>query len=249
MSYKVFLVDDRDLITEGLKALLSNAGDMEVIGSAGSGSAAREKIKALFTSGGIGALPDVVVMDMVAPGVGGAEAIRVIKRDFPMIRIMALVGSNDYDMVYEAVKEGASGYLPVNSSHIDIADGVRVVANGGAIIEADVANRVMAMYASVSKGQSSARSFDASQDEVTRADNTLRLDPLLMPDDHLTSYDLTEKEMEVATRVGQGKNDMEIGNEVYMSENTVSAHVEDILRKLDLKDRVQLANYAIKHFK
>lgn len=211
---KVLLVDDQDILVEGLKLILGKEEDIEICGTANNGRKAYEVCK--------WNRPDVVLMDIKMPDVNGVEATSMIKRDFPSVRIIVLTTFNDDEYIYDALKNGASGYLLKDASPEEIAGAVRTVYNGGALIQSEVAVKVLDKFSELAKGN---------------------------PEKHSDSRTelLTEREKEICRLIAEGKNNREIADELYLSEGTVKNHITKVLIKLDLRDRTQLAVFTIKN--
>jgi DNA-binding NarL/FixJ family response regulator len=214
MMIKVLLVDDQDILVEGLKLILGMEEDIEICGTAGNGKTAYELCK--------WNRPDVVLMDIQMPEINGVEATELIKRDFPEVKIIVLTTFNDDQYIYDALKNGASGYLLKDTSPSEIAKAVRTVYNGGALIQSEVAIKVIDKFSQLAK-----ETVDKNVD--------------------LRAYLLTEREIEVCRLIAEGKNNKEIADQLFLSQGTVKNHITRILIKLDLRDRTQLAVYTIKN--
>jgi DNA-binding NarL/FixJ family response regulator len=137
---RVVIVDDHPLMREGLRALVSSLADMEVVGEAGDGEAARRE--AQLTR------PDVVVMDLHLPGVNGVEATRAVLRAVPTTRVLVLTMFEDDESVFAAMRAGASGYLLKGAEQDEIVRALRSVAAGQAIFGPTVARRIVDFFAS-----------------------------------------------------------------------------------------------------
>ncbi|QIB27271.1 response regulator transcription factor [Caloranaerobacter azorensis] len=211
---KVLLVDDQRILTEGLKMILGREKDIQICGVANSGKEAYELCK--------WNKPDIVLMDIKMPKMNGAEATKLIKRDFPETKVIILTTFNDDEYIYEALKNGASGYILKDATPDEIAEAIRTVYNGGALIQPEVAVKVLNKFSEMAKSK-----------EVRNIDSRVEL--------------LTSKEKEICRLVGEGKNNKEISKELYLSEGTVKNHITKILNKLELRDRTQLAIFAIKN--
>lgn len=211
---KVLLVDDQDILVEGLKLILGKEEDIEICGTANNGRRAYEVCK--------GHRPDVVLMDIKMPEISGVEATGMIKKDFPDVRIIVLTTFNDDEYIYDALKNGASGYLLKDAAPAEIAGAVRTVYNGGALIQSEVAVKVLDKFSELAKGNS--KKYSDPKAEL-----------------------LTEREKEICRLIAEGKNNREIADELYLSEGTVKNHITKVLVKLDLRDRTQLAVFTIKN--
>jgi len=211
---KILLVDDQDILVEGLKLILGKEEDFLICGSANNGKSAYEACQ--------WNKPDVVLMDMKMPGVNGVDATAMIKKDFPEIKVLVLTTFNDDEYIYEALKHGASGYLLKDTSPSEIAAAIRTVYQGGALIQSEVAVKVLDQFSELAKGKKE-KQIDPKTDL------------------------LTEREIEICRLVAEGKNNQEIAAELFLSEGTVKNHITRILIKLDLRDRTQLAVFTIKN--
>ena len=204
------VVDDQELFRRGLTMLLTVEDDIEVVGEAGDGVAATE----LAAS----AVPDVVLMDVRMPKRSGIEACVAIKEVAPTARIIMLTVSDEEADLYDAVKNGASGYLLKDSSIEEVAQAIRVVADGQSLISPSMAIKLL--------------------DEFKQMSRTDR--------QQVPSPRLTDRELEVLKLVAQGLNNREIAKRLFISENTVKNHVRNILEKLQLHSRMEAVMYAVR---
>lgn len=211
---KVLLADDQDILVEGLKLILGMEEDIEICGTAANGKKAYESCR--------WNRPDVVLMDIQMPELNGVVATAMIKKEFPDIKVIVLTTFNDDQYIYDALKNGASGYLLKDTSPSEIARAVRTVYNGGALIQSEVAVKVIDKFSQLVK-----ETVDKTVDPRAEL--------------------LTEREIEICRLVAEGKNNKEISDELYLSPGTVKNHITRVLVKLDLRDRTQLAVYAIKN--
>jgi DNA-binding NarL/FixJ family response regulator len=207
---RVAVVDDQELFRRGLTMLLGVEDDIEVVGEAGDGVAGTE----LATS----AAPDVILMDVRMPKRSGIEACVAIKEAAPTARIIMLTMSDEEADLYEAVKNGASGYLLKDSSIDEVAQAIRVVADGQSLISPSMAIKLLDEFKQMSRS-------DRQQVPTPR---------------------LTERELEVLKLVAQGLNNREIAKRLFISENTVKNHVRNILEKLQLHSRMEAVMYAVR---
>lgn len=211
---KVLLVDDQDILVEGLRIILGKEEDIEICGTANNGRKAYEACK--------NQRPDVVLMDIKMPVMDGVEATAMIKRDFPDVKVIVLTTFNDDEYIYDALKNGASGYLLKDASPSEIAGAVRTVYKGGALIQSEVAVKVIDKFS-----------------ELAREKKEKHVDPRVGL--------LTEREIDICRLIAEGKNNKEIADELFLSEGTVKNHITRVLVKLDLRDRTQLAVFTIKN--
>jgi DNA-binding NarL/FixJ family response regulator len=211
---KVLIVDDQDIIVEGLKLILGKEEDISITGTAGNGRKAYELCK--------WNRPDIVLMDIRMPEMSGVEATKLIKRDFPEVKIIVLTTFNDDEYIYEALKNGASGYMLKDTSPQEIAKAIRTVYEGGALIHSEVAVKVIDQFSQLARGKAE-----------RNTDPRVQL--------------LTERETEICRLIAEGKNSKEIADTLYLSQGTVKNHITRILMKLELRDRTQLAVFTLKN--
>ena len=212
MTIRVVLVDDQELVRTGFRMILDGEDDIDVVGEAGNG---REAIAA------VGRLrPDVVVMDIRMPEMGGVEATRTIAADgrSSETRVLVLTTFDADEYVVEAIRAGASGFLLKDVTPADFVKAIRVVASGNALLAPSVTARLLGRFARLS----------IPADEV-------HADAL---------QELTEREREVLILVAQGLSNAEIAEHLTLAEPTVKTHVSHLLLKLDQRDRAQLVALA-----
>ena len=211
---KLLLADDQDILTEGLKLLLGAEEDIEIVGTANNGKKAYDLCRIRK--------PDLVLMDIQMPEVNGVEATAMIKKDFPQIKIIVLTTFNDDEYIFDALKNGASGYMLKDASPMEILEAVRNVFKGGALIQSEVAVKVIDQFSQLAKDTG---------------------DKHIDPKAEL----LTDREIEICRLIAEGKSNKEIADELYLSQGTVKNYITKMLLKLDLRDRTQLAIFTIKN--
>jgi two-component system NarL family response regulator len=191
--------------------VLAEEPDLEIVGEAADGLEAIEQAAALH--------PDVVLMDVRMPGVGGVEATRRIRHAQPSTKVVMLTVSEDEEDLFAAVRAGATGYLLKEVSIEEVADAVRAVARGQALVTPSMASKLLGEFNVLS------RRVDAQHGGAPR---------------------LTERELEVLRLVAKGMSNREIAAELVIAENTAKNHVRNILEKLQLKSRMEAAMYAVR---
>jgi NarL family two-component system response regulator LiaR len=209
-SIRVLVADDHAIVRKGICALLSTEEGIEVVGEAADGERAIEQVEQLR--------PDVVLMDLVMPGVDGLAATRRISADWPETRILVLTSFAGVDKIMPAIKAGALGYLLKDSDPEVLVDSIRQVYCGNSSLHPSVARALLQEVAHPSG--------ESSHNRLTE--------------------DLTEREAEVLRFVARGWCNQEIADSLTISEATVRAHVSHILAKLDLASRTQAAIYALR---
>jgi len=207
---RVIVVDDQELFRRGLVMLLGVEPDIEVVGEAGDGVTASDLA--------VSTMPDVVLLDVRMPKRSGLQACMRIKEEVPSARIIMLTVSDEEGDLYEAVKNGASGYLLKDSSIEEVAQAIRVVAEGQSLISPSMAVKLIDEFK-----------------EMSRTDR-----------DQVPTPRLTDRELEVLRLVAKGLNNREAAKELYISENTVKNHVRNILEKLQLHSRMEAVMYAVR---
>ena len=207
----MLVVDDHELFRRGLTMLLGVESGIEVVGEASDGAEGTELA--------VSSAPDVVLLDVRMPKQSGIEACVAIKAASPSTKIVMLTVSDEEADLYEAVKNGASGYLLKDSSIEEVAQGIRVVAEGQSLISPSMAAKLLEEFKSISRA--------GTKSEV------------VLPR-------LTDRELEVLNLVARGQNNREIARDLYISENTVKNHVRNILEKLQLHSRMEAVMYAVR---
>ncbi|BBJ43626.1 DNA-binding response regulator [Streptomyces antimycoticus] len=211
-TIRVLIADDQMMVRQGFTVLLNAEPDIEVVGQAVDGADAIDQVAELA--------PDVVLMDIRMPGVGGIEATRRLTEPAgATVKILVLTTFDLDEYVYEALRAGASGFLLKDASADELAHAVRVVAAGDALLAPNITKRLIGEFSRVS---------------VVAPRGPLR--------DRVG--DLTERETEVLTLIAQGLSNAEIAARLVVAEQTVKTHVSRILFKLALRDRTQAAVFA-----
>jgi DNA-binding NarL/FixJ family response regulator len=209
-SLRVLIVDDHDLFRSGLRNLLEEEG-VNIIGEAAAGQEALQIVRELA--------PDVVVMDLNMPGMGGVEATRHISSIAPLTRVLMLTISDQDNDVMDAILAGACGYLLKDSSIQDLMAGIRAAALGESLISPTIASKVLQRIRASS-----------SQPEI---ESTIR-------------SELSDREIQVLKLIANGKDNAMIAGELHISPKTVKNHISNILMKLQIENRIQAAVFAVR---
>ncbi|WP_405594054.1 response regulator transcription factor [Streptomyces sp. NBC_01410] len=213
MTIRVVIADDQAMVREAFSVLLDAQPDIEVITTAVDGLEAVAKAEELR--------PDVIVMDIRMPGLNGIDATRQItaQADLPT-KILVLTTFNLDEYVYEALRAGASGFLLKDASGVQLAEAVRTVSAGEALLSPEITKRLITEFSRLSSSSSA------------------------KPPAHVRVDGLTNRETEVLTLVAQGFSNAEIAGELVVAEQTIKTHMGSILHKLQLRDRTQAAVFA-----
>jgi DNA-binding NarL/FixJ family response regulator len=212
---RVLLVDDQEIIRQGLTTILKYEEGIEVVGQAADG---REAI-ALATR----LCPDIVLMDLKMPELGGVPATRRILQDCPETHVIVLTTYDSDDLVFEALKAGARGYLLKDADHATLAAAIRGVARGEAILSPSVAHKVLGEFRRLAEHPMS---------------RPRPGDPLPEP--------LTAREEQVLALLVEGLANREIAARLFLSEGTVRNHVSTIIAKLQANDRTHAVVTALR---
>ncbi|MER6086623.1 response regulator transcription factor [Streptomyces bluensis] len=210
-AIRVLIADDQQMVRQGFSVLLNTQPDIDVVGQAVHGLDAVAKVAELG--------PDIVLMDIRMPELGGIEATRRIITEHPHIKVLVLTTFDLDEYVYDALHAGASGFLLKDASADQLAEAVRVVAAGDALLAPGVMRRLIT-------------EFSRLRGSAPRAPLKERV------------ADLTERETEVLAHIAQGLSNAEIAERLVVAEQTVKTHVGRILVKLGLRDRTQAAVFA-----
>ena len=202
----VLLVDDHQLVRQGVRAFLDTQPDIAVVGEADSGQAAVTLAEQYA--------PDVILMDLMMPGMDGVEATRRVKQISPRTQIIVLTSYHQDEHIFPAIRAGALSYVLKDVGPVELANAVRKAAAGEAVLHPRVAARVV------------------QELHGTRSEG---VNPFT---------ELSEREMETLHLIADGLNNSEIAERLTISDKTVKSHVSNILSKLHLADRTQAAVYA-----
>ena len=212
-TIRVLIADDQVMVREGFSVLLGAMPDIEVVGEAVNGRDAVERVRELA--------PDVVLMDIRMPEMNGIEATREIVAADGAAKVLVLTTFDLDEYVYQALRAGASGFLLKDASARQLADGVRVVAAGEALLAPSVTKRLITEFSKLAEA------------------------PRLIPAAQQAAYgELTERETEVLVLIAQGLSNVEIAERLVVAESTIKTHVSRVLVKLGLRDRTQAAVFA-----
>ena len=199
---RVLVADDHPLFREGLRTMLASTPDMELVGEASTGEEAISLAAELQ--------PDVIVMDIQMPGVGGIEATRRIVQSSPHVRVLVVTMFEDDGTVFAAMRAGARGYVLKGANYREMTRAIGAIGSGEAIFSPQVAVRLTSYFADMRPAAS----------------------PQAFPE-------LSNREREILDLIAQGHKNPEIAKELYLSPKTVRNHVSNILHKLQVVDRTE----------
>jgi DNA-binding NarL/FixJ family response regulator len=207
---KILLVDDHEVVRLGLKSLLERHPQFEVVGEAGTAREALEQVAALK--------PEVVLMDIRLPGTSGIEACEEIVNKYPATRVIMLTSYAEDEMLFSAIRAGASGYILKQIGSTDLVKAIESVSRGEALLDPAVTQRVF--------------------QEVRRA----------VKEEEASAFaHLSQQEKHVLLLVSEGKTNREIAKSLFLGEGTVRNYVSSILSKLGVNNRAEAAAYAVEH--
>jgi DNA-binding NarL/FixJ family response regulator len=228
MPIRILLADDHTLFLKGIESLLSYKSGFDIVGTARDGLEAIEIARKT--------IPDIILMDVDMPRCNGLEAVRHIKREMPQIKIVMLTVSDSSDDLYQSIKAGAQGYLLKDLEPSQLSYLLKGVANGEAALSGLIAAKILEDFSTLIPSSSSIH--DKTNCNARRNTNKLK--------DVDFENSLSEREIEVLELLVDGKSNQEIAQALVITINTVKTHLSNILAKLHLQNRVQLAVYAVR---
>lgn len=210
---KVVIVDDQEIIRQSLELMLNRKSNIDVVGTAKDGREAISQVRQLN--------PDVVLMDIRMPEMDGIESMKMIKQFTPNTKIIILTTFDDDEYIYDALKNGANGFLLKGVSIVELIKAIEIIHDGGAMMDTTVGSRVLALFAKMAKS-----------------------DFLFKVEDR-NIKELANNELKIIQAIGQGLSNKEIAKALHFTEGTVRNYISSTLKKLELRDRTQIAIFAI----
>jgi len=207
---RVLVVDDHTIIRDGICALLALTGDIEVIGEATNGSEALRMVKEFN--------PDVVIMDIAMPVMGGLEATRRIHKESPRTRILVLTQHDDKEYVLPVIESGASGFVSKAAASSELVSAIRAVYRGDSYLTPTVAKLLVVNYQRAAGKQTTQDPYDQ----------------------------LTERERDVLKLLVEGHSTKEIADILVITPKTVEGHKTNLMAKLGIHNRIELVKYALR---
>src|SRR4030042_192949 len=207
---KVLIVDDHTLVRAGIRSLLTLVSDIEVVGEASDGKEALVKVRQI--------MPDVVLMDLAMPVMGGLEATRRLHKEFPEIKVLALTQYDDSEYVIPIIEEGARGFVAKMSAFSELAAAIQAAYRGGSYLSSTAATALVGETQQKFPGE-------GEQDPYQK---------------------LTDREREVLKLVGRGHTTREIAEILVVSPKTVEGYKSSLMNKLNIHSRTDLIKFAIR---
>ena len=208
---KIILVDDHQIVRDGIKALLIDAEDIDIISEAASYNELREKLKLQN--------PDIIVMDISLPEMSGIEITKLLSETYPNLKVLILSMYTNEDFIFNAIKAGAKGYLPKNTTRKEIIDAIHSIYNNNEYYSESISKTILKSY--VQKAKTSDSPPERAEDK------------------------LSAREIEILKYFAGGMGNQEIADKLFISSRTVESHKNHIMQKLELKITVELIKYAI----
>lgn len=207
---RILLVDDHEVVRLGLKSLLEHHPQFDVVGEAGNAREAVEQVARLH--------PDVVVMDIRLPGTSGIEACQEITTAYPDTRVIMLTSYAEDEMLFSAIRAGASGYVLKQIGGEDLVRALEAIGRGEALIDTSLTQKIF--------------------EKVRQADEKEKASAFI---------NLSQQEKHVLLLVSEGRTNREIAKSLFLGEGTVRNYVSSILNKLEVSNRAEAAAYAVQH--
>nr|WP_181007793.1 response regulator transcription factor [Streptococcus mutans] len=207
------IADDQELIRESLKIVLSSYKDIKVVDAVDDGFAVLESMKKVQ--------PDLVLMDIRMPKMDGVLCTKAVKENYPNVKVIILTTFDDDDFIFKALQYGASGYILKGISMEELYQAIVTVNKGNAMINPDVATKVVKLFSQMAQSNSAIQVQGNSVENISKA------------------------EWKIIQQIGFGLSNKEIAAKLFLSEGTIRNYLSTILSKLNLRDRTQLAIWAV----
>jgi DNA-binding NarL/FixJ family response regulator len=205
---RIYIVDDHQILIDGLQAFFSSIPDIEVVGTANGSAKLLQEVHL--------SQPDIVLLDLNMPKTDGMATLAMLQKDHPRVKVIVLSSYHQLYFINDARKKGAKGYLLKNGSKTELLNAIETVAGGGLWF---------------------AGTETAAEEE----------DDKTFADDFKKKYQLTRREIEIIKLIAEGLSSHEIGEKLFIAENTVTTHRSNILLKLEVKNTGSLLNFARQH--
>lgn len=213
----VLIVDDQQIIIDGISSLLNSTQNIQIIGGSNSGKQAINDVKSLD--------PDIVLLDFNMSELDGIETLEKLKLQFPQLKVIMLTGYDEIELIRESLKKGAKGYVLKNIGKTQLVTAIETVHNGGTFLDVNVQEKVIDSF------------VNATTNPFNKSDNQT------LPRRNL--FELTKREIEVLKLIIAGKKSIDIGNELFISINTVDTHRKNIMSKCNTRNVAELVKLAL----
>jgi DNA-binding NarL/FixJ family response regulator len=210
---KVILVDDHQIVRDGIKSLLSTDKNIDIIAEASDGDELLDELKHYK--------PDVIIMDISLPDKSGIEILKIVNKEYPQIKVLILSMYTNEDYIFNAIKSGAKGYLPKNTSRKILVEAIYKIHNNENYFSDEISNIILKSY------------VKKVQNTEEKPDNKKEL--------------LSPRELEILKLFVEGKANQEIADKLFINIRTVESHKNHIMQKLELNSTVDLIKFAIKN--
>ena len=238
MSIRILLIDDHNLFRSGVRQLLQREADLQIVAEAADGLEGLKRAKALK--------PDVILLDLNMPGLSGLETLKLLVQDVPDARVIILTVSEEADELGQALTAGACGYLTKNIEADTLVAAIRKARQGQPVIADSMTVKLVEQLRSQAQGVRAAPApFDGAGDAAGGVMAAAGRSPGV--GSQAVAARLTTREREIVRLLARGESNKEIARDLDVAESTVKIHVQNILKKLGLTSRVQIAVYAVEH--
>lgn len=212
-NIKIILADDHQLVRDGIRSLLTDAKNIEIVDEASDGFELLEKLKIISA--------DIIVLDVSMPRLSGIEATKKISEEYPEVKVLVLSMFTGEEFVFNAIKAGAKGYLPKNTSKKELLEAIYSINAGNEYFSESISNIILKSYIKKAK---------TNDDYSGKKQNVL-----------------SSRELEILTLFAEGNSNQVIAEKLFISNRTVESHKNHIMQKLELKTTVDLVKFAIKN--
>lgn len=238
MSIRILLIDDHNLFRSGVRQLLQREADLQIVAEAADGLEGLKRAKALK--------PDVILLDLNMPGLSGLETLKLLVQDVPDARVIILTVSEEADELGQALTAGACGYLTKNIEADTLVAAIRKARQGQPVIADSMTVKLVEQLRSQAQGVRAAPApFDGAGEAAGGVMAAAGRSPGV--GSQAVAARLTTREREIVRLLARGESNKEIARDLDVAESTVKIHVQNILKKLGLTSRVQIAVYAVEH--
>lgn len=212
-NIQIVLVEDHQIVRDGIKALLADATGVEIIGEAASGIELISILKEMAV--------DLVIMDISLPDISGIELTKLLTEEYPAIKVLILSMHTGEDFIFNAIKTGAKGYLPKNTTRKEMLEAIHAISKGEEYFSESISNIILKSY--IKKAKNSEKEPQPNEEK------------------------LTIRELEILKLFAGGLSNQEIADKLFISIRTVESHKNHIMQKLKLDSTVELIKFAIRN--